>query len=318
MGLMDMLFGGKASKEERNIARNTPNPIAANVTGIQRDEAYLDTQRIPQLTDYVAQMIAAMIRNETQRPAIELSPTNDAPSITDTKVGGAFYVPPAIGTPKNKETGEPLFLIAQLNFAQLPHLDGFPQDGLLQFFIAGDDPLFGMDWDRLALQRSWRIRYIPMPDDTAHGRIVRPRWKDDTDLPLGGPDVEFRLEPQLTTQAMSTSDFRFEAMLQRCLNALNDRDRDFFATHDAEIRDTLTDVMGGDGMRIGGYPVFTQDDPRGGGSTMDRATTLLLQLDSLDDGRLMFGDTGVMNFLIEPDRLRRLDFSQVLYTWDCY
>ncbi|NEG95913.1 DUF1963 domain-containing protein [Bifidobacterium sp. SMB2] len=318
MGIWDRLFGGRGSKENRDIVRNTPNPVAADITGIQRDEAYSDTQRIPQLTDYVAQMIVSMVRHETQRPAVNLLPTDDAPSITDTKVGGAFYVPPAMGVPKNRETGEPLFLIAQLNFAQLPHLHDFPQDGLLQFFIAGDDSMFGKDFDRLDSQRSWRIRYIPEPDDVTRGRIIRPHWKDDTDLPLHDPDVEFRLEPQLATQAMSTTDFRFESTLQRYLGALNDRDRDFFDTHDADIRDTLNDMLGGDGLRVGGYPVFTQDDPREDDPDLGRATTLLLQLDSLDDNRLMFGDTGVMNFFIEPDRLRRLDFSRVLYTWDCY
>lgn len=318
MGFLDKLFGGKASKDERDIVRNTPNPIAENITGIQRDEAYSDTQRIPQLTDYLAQMIASMVRDETQRPSIELLPTHDTPSITDTKIGGAFYVPPAMGTPRNKETGEPLFLLAQLNFSQLPRLQDFPQDGLLQFFIAGDDSLFGMDWDHLTLQRSWRIRYIPVPDDVRRGRIVRPEWKDDTDLPLHDPDVEFRLEPKPSMQAMPTSDFRFEALLQRCLGALNERDRDFFQTHDAEIRDALDDMLGGAGQRIGGYGMFTQDDPREDGSGLERFTTPLLQLDSLDDGRLMFGDTGVMNFFIEPERLRRLDFSSVAYTWDCY
>jgi uncharacterized protein YwqG len=31
-----------------------------------------------------------------------------------------------------------------------------------------------------------------------------------------------------------------------------------------------------------------------------------------------FGDSGVANFFISPSDLERLDFSRVLYTWDCY
>jgi len=31
----------------------------------------------------------------------------------------------------------------------------------------------------------------------------------------------------------------------------------------------------------------------------------------------MWGDMGVACFLIEPERLSRCDFSNVLYTWDC-
>ena len=43
---------------------------------------------------------------------------------------------------------------------------------------------------------------------------------------------------------------------------------------------------------------------------------LLLQIDSTND--VSFGDSGVANFFISPSDLERLDFSRVLYTWDCY
>ena len=39
-------------------------------------------------------------------------------------------------------------------------------------------------------------------------------------------------------------------------------------------------------------------------------------IDSVGD--IDWGDAGVATFLIEPDRLRRCDFSHVLYTWDCH
>jgi uncharacterized protein YwqG len=43
---------------------------------------------------------------------------------------------------------------------------------------------------------------------------------------------------------------------------------------------------------------------------------LLLQLDS--DEEMMWGDSGIANFFIDPDDLRRGDFSRVAYHWDCY
>ena len=43
---------------------------------------------------------------------------------------------------------------------------------------------------------------------------------------------------------------------------------------------------------------------------------LLLQIDSTNG--VSFGDSGVANFFISPSDLERLDFSRVLYTWDCY
>jgi len=44
---------------------------------------------------------------------------------------------------------------------------------------------------------------------------------------------------------------------------------------------------------------------------------LLLQLDSDDSIDLMWGDSGVGNFFIKDEDLKNLNFSNVLYNWDC-
>jgi uncharacterized protein YwqG len=33
---------------------------------------------------------------------------------------------------------------------------------------------------------------------------------------------------------------------------------------------------------------------------------------------VMWGDSGVAQFLMQEDDLRRLDFSKVHYNWDCF
>ena len=70
------------------------------------------------------------------------------------------------------------------------------------------------------------------------------------------------------------------------------------------------------GHWIGGYPYFMQDDVREVSSEFD---TLLFQMDSesIGEGEIMWGDMGVGNFFISREALRRLDFSRVLYHWDC-
>ena len=49
--------------------------------------------------------------------------------------------------------------------------------------------------------------------------------------------------------------------------------------------------------------------------------TLLLQIDSMDDEKgnvqTIWGDAGVCNFFINKDKLKNLDFSDILYNWDC-
>ena len=71
--------------------------------------------------------------------------------------------------------------------------------------------------------------------------------------------------------------------------------------------------------QLGGYPYFTQSDPRPG--QYEDLDVLLFQLDS--DGNkevgdlVLWGDCGVANFFISREALKRRDFSRVCYNWDC-
>ena len=83
----------------------------------------------------------------------------------------------------------------------------------------------------------------------------------------------------------------------------------------------MAEKYSAEGHRIGGYPFFTQDDPRAYLPHLQQHTILLLQLDS-DSGngdadKVLWGDYGVGNFFITPEDLQRRDFSRVLFTWDC-
>jgi uncharacterized protein YwqG len=80
----------------------------------------------------------------------------------------------------------------------------------------------------------------------------------------------------------------------------------------ADLEDRLCNVFKDSGHKIGGYLYTTQYDPRG---EECRDWQLLFQMDS--DRKIMWGDVGVANFFIHPDRLRARDFSTVLYSWDC-
>lgn len=59
-------------------------------------------------------------------------------SVFDSKLGGVPYFPKDMEYPRVLEgalAGKPLRLLAQLNFSTLPHLEGFPQKGILQFLL---------------------------------------------------------------------------------------------------------------------------------------------------------------------------------------
>lgn len=84
------------------------------------------------------------------------------------------------------------------------------------------------------------------------------------------------------------------------------------AMHDDEVMDELNDLFTLIPCQIGGYPFFTQYDPR----QEDSNEVLLFQLDSQD--HILWGDSGVGNFFISRDDLKNKDFSHVRYNWDCY
>ena len=79
--------------------------------------------------------------------------------------------------------------------------------------------------------------------------------------------------------------------------------------------DEVIESLNCDGSHVGGYPYFTQSDPREYEAAYQKCDTVLLQIDT--DDEIMWGDSGVANFFIPAEDLAKKDFSRVLYNWDC-
>lgn len=281
-----------------------------------------------ELTEQEKECLLAIFRRTTL-PYIELRPVRKAVGVFDSKLGGIPYLPPGFGYPYNtspKSGKKPLKLIAQLNFARLPHLEGFPREGILQFYIAceASDDVFGVNFEEPAEQDSWRIVY--------HKDIVGDEslLRSPPDLDIGDEaafpfEGEFGLEARIGEMAITSSDFRWQDFLENMVlpSQLYQSLEGAFAAD--EITEELWDVSADweicakGGFRVGGYPNFTQEDPRRNGHGAGY-TALLLQLDSWqdeEDAGIMFGDCGIANWFIKPEALANADFSDVLYTWDC-
>lgn len=98
MGLLDKLFGRDTPSQEivGKVDKEGPrNPIdQLGVTGrSQRNAAYEDTAHIPRITDYVAEKLSQLLRYSTEMPVLRLTEDDSPAQITDSKLGGAFYVP---------------------------------------------------------------------------------------------------------------------------------------------------------------------------------------------------------------------------------
>ncbi|MBR1738530.1 MAG: DUF1963 domain-containing protein, partial [Firmicutes bacterium] len=119
---------------------------------------------------------------------------------------------------------------------------------------------------------------------------------------------------------MTEDDYRFYDIFKDISKELG------YELNDGEyIDDILTEDVYDkyyDEMNIGswliGYPIYTQFDPRENKSELQRYDTLLFQIDSDgNDEEIMFGDGGVANFFINGEALKKGDFSDILYNWDC-
>jgi len=212
-------------------------------------------------------------------------------------------------------------------------LEDFPTSGILQFYLLPSE-LFGVNSDELTRQDEFRIVYHADVQAESHQAQNLPEILLDDNENIFPLIDEFTLEAVLENSSMRPEDFRLEEMspelgdlYAQAADKVNDAisDEDYIkAMMDLQKIDEVLFGELGDrgGHRVGGYPAFTQHDPRGN-PDKDYAglDTLLLQIDSEFDEEgsgIMWGDMGVANFFIAAEDLRNLDFSRVLYTWDCY
>lgn len=252
-------------------------------------------------------------------PSIRLKPVAELAEFRwSSKFGGMPYWPKEMAYPKSAQ-GNDLVLLAQLNFEELPPLEGHPETGLLQFFIDGND-CYGMDFDQpfedmLANPAGHRVVYhaaIITSDAELASDLLQA--SDEYELPLAR---EYRLEARYVDDLPSPVDYRYEAIAGDP-GELED-----------DVCDRIYDEFVSEGSKVGGYANFTQQDPRGylEQNTKSEQNTeseqnnwlLLFQMDTEygDDIDIMWGDSGVGNFFIEETALQQKDFSRIWYNWDC-
>lgn len=222
-----------------------------------------------------------------------------------TKIGGIPYWPESM---KNKYPNNAV-LYAQINFAELPHLEGYPSKGILQFFTD--------EWIWLG---SHSVQYTFYHDnvDTQSPQMeianTTCNMKDD-EAPFEG--VFYLKSCALTSMCMQQENdgelYNFNDIMmpivKKHLGLDIERLYDLPSKHYKYLADKI--YTHGWGNRIGGYPNFTQNDVAD-----QKYNTLLLQTDT--GNGIMWGDMGISNIFINNIALSKNDFSDVYYNWDCY
>lgn len=240
---------------------------------------------------------------KTIKPYIKIKLQEQKTMPWESKLGGDPYLKIGMEYPK-ASNGEYLRLLAQINFEEVPHLESFPQKGILQFFILADD-VYGLDFDDPCVQDTFRVIYIPDVVKNEENLVKDFSFLEELEEEWYMPfSDEGKMNFSLEYMPLSWADYRFNSIYS-----------DISLTEE-EMNDYM-DKLDAYGCKIGGYPAFAQSDPRDDDEKLGTLDTLLLQLDYEKECDLMFGDGGVANFFINEEDLKKLDFTKVLYNWDC-
>lgn len=250
-------------------------------------------------------------------------------SLEESKFGGFPFVPLGGAIPTNAE-GSQLALLAQINCAQLPENNMYPSDGWLQVWCL-EDEMYGFCSDTIQPETNQKVLYIPAGTQgeplervvamyQPYGNEECPLWFVDEQGAIWG----MRLSFTHGQQGITYSDGRFrDLFLDRWNKHYPEQAVENFYDLPDEIFENMVDSHDGPDCahQLGGYPYFTQYDPRYEFDSAELAkyTEVLFQIDSQFDTKwdLCWGDAGVRNLFISRENLEALDFSDLLYNFDC-
>lgn len=332
MGIFSKLFGRKKIEKitEEKVPEVCEMPEAKE--GLEVHETpeageCPEAREIPEAQERLEpreEMIAKVmkrLKEITLKPVIHMEFNIEPVELTDSKMGGVPYLPEGDEVPTD-ENGHQLRLLAQIRLADLPeNKAGLPEEGLLQFW-ALDNDVVGLetDLDKMIESKGHRVIWYPSVDESVTEEAVlekyHPYFDEKSYFPV--QDI-FGIRFAAGEESLSCSDCRFDRIFAEIWNEIYPSDKiSGYSELDVEIPDEMMDEIGGAGHKIGGYPMFTQWEPREG--DMGNYKVLLLQIDSFGvEGKdIMRGDSGVGNFFITPEDLEKREFSRVLYSRDCY
>lgn len=215
-------------------------------------------------------------------------------------IGGA----PSLASPDDwpMENDRPYLFLAQINYAEMPRIEGFPASGLLSVFVRDED-VQGCDFPSRN-QTGFVTRFTPDPSG-----LTRVSVPGATEYDMYGQALRAS-GARLTGRAC-------DGLPGPAIAAVETLLRDLTATQADEMYDWLADRRLAT-VYYGGHPDFVQYDIRPEGAP---ETRVLLQQGhhwrKERDMEICWGDAGEATFLIAPDDLDAQRFDRSIYNWDC-
>ena len=238
--------------------------------------------------------------------------------ITDSKIEGIPYIPKGRKIPTNSK-GQQFMFLAQINCEDLKGLEDFPQEGILQFWILGED-LLGLDFDDYTNRDGFDVIYYEKIEDyhseVEFKEMYNPYKFDlkymETLIASEPCKMKFSLEKQKESFNYELLDNLFKEVLEEENLGFNEKDKLYEEVEKLYDDEFYEEIVG---TKCDGFPYFTQWEPRDD-EQMKEYDTSLFQIDSGKE--VMIGDSGVMHFFINREKLKNKDFSDIFYHWDCY
>lgn len=258
----------------------------------------------------------------TKCPAVHITPLPDIEcNCTDSKFGGTFYLPAQTQAPVYPKYGEMEFL-AQLNFYKIPHIDGFPEKGLLQFFLCTDEEVMEDLLDHegsLSSDGYFQVIYYPQANDEQcfhKGQAVKNRWSMEK---LTGA-MAFAQTEEIATLSVGEDGFLTDLGYEGAFDNLSPElmEDAGYDLSDCPDTDAFCLDFGNWGCKIGGHPSIRQGDMRLLEDTYTEYSILLFQYDltPLSLGEL---EADTFSFFIKPEDLKACRFDDILLCWhNCY
>lgn len=242
-----------------------------------------------------------LFKQATEKECYKITLDKHTPDILDNKLGGNPYLPVGEKYPTTSD-GKPLSLLLQVNLKEIK-LPNFPDKGIFEVFTNNDFPcefairLFdenleyqtdfpALDYEFPFVRRSFKIK---LSKDKAH-MSLNDYKADQTLCPI--------IEKIYGLEAESVVDF---------VDSFDDG-WDWY--------EEFANQLSNHPMTLGGYPDFTQSDPRSDEEELDEC---LFKIDAGSNiaPEIQIGDSGIIWGFINEKDLQNKNFNNAVVDWDC-
>lgn len=239
--------------------------------------------------------IAMEYAEKTAKECYKLVKVEDeTPFLMENKLGGMPYIPKGAQIPRDTN-GNYMALLLQVNLNEI-NLEGYPNSGVLEIFCAKE----------IDFPQEYKILYFA------------DNLEPDLEIPTVETEDFFVLKPmkvelQKTVVHMPLTDYRSTGVLNEIIKKYNIQLNSIYDLDKDDI-DRLQESIDIAGATIGGYPDFTQDDPR---YEEDNRDECLFKLDSFFDKDIYIGDSGILTVTGPKEDLQKKHFDNFVLDWDC-